>query len=89
MILETNVELVQGVEDIILPGRTMASNIDKRGKSASQLGILQKDGRKSVSEKNVKLGCKKDVEKIKMIGETLVESGVVKTLDSHFSSPLK
>ena len=89
MILEPNVNLGQGVEDVILPGRTMASNTDKQGKSASQLGILQNDGRKSVSEKNVKLGRKKDVEKIKMIGETLVESSSVKTLDSHFSTPLK
>ena len=89
MILELNVDLGQGVEDVILPGRTMASNTDKRGKSASQLGILQKDGRKSASEKNVKMGCKKDLEKIKMIGETLVESGSVKTLYSHFSTPPK
>ena len=89
MILEPNADLGQGVENIVLPGKTMASNTNKRDKSTSQLGILQKDGRKNVSEKNVKMGCKKDLEKIKMIGETLVESGVVKTLDSHFSSPPK
>ena len=63
--------------------------MDKRGKSSPHLGIVKKDGRKGVSEKGVKIGCKKDLEKIKMIGETLVESGFVKTLDSHFSTPLK
>lgn len=61
----------------------------KISKLSSQLGILQKDLKKGGSEKTSKLGRKKDVEKIKMIGETLVESGSVKTLDSHFSSPLK
>ena len=89
MILEPNVELGQGGEGATLLARTAASDTDKRGKSASHLGILQKDGKKGVLEKNIKMGHKKDLEKIKMIGETLVESGSVKTLDSLFSTPLK
>ena len=40
MTLEPNVELGQGVEDVALPARTVASDIDKRGKSARHLGIL-------------------------------------------------
>ncbi|XP_059066214.1 uncharacterized protein LOC131857556 [Cryptomeria japonica] len=89
MILEPNGELGQGVENVSIPAWTAAPESDKRGKSSPHLGILQKDGKKGVSEKNVKLGRKKDLEKIKMIGETLVESGSVKTLDSHFSTPSK
>ncbi|XP_057817558.2 uncharacterized protein LOC131030678 [Cryptomeria japonica] len=89
MILEPNVELGQGVENVSILAQTAAPESDKRGKSSPHLGILQKDGKKGVSEKNVKMGRKKDLEKIKMIGETLVESGSVKTLDSHFSTPSK
>ena len=69
--------------------RARISDTDKQGKSSPHLGILQKDGKKGGSEKNVKLGRKKDLERIKMIGETLVESGSVRTLDSHFSTPPK
>lgn len=47
--------------------------MDKSGKSSPQLGIMQKDGKKGVSEKSTKIGKKKDLEKIKMIGKTLVE----------------
>ena len=88
-ILEPNVELGQGVENVSIPAWTATPDSDKRGKSSPHLGILQKDGKKGVLKKNVKMGRKKDLEKIKMIGETLVESGSVKTLDSHFSTPLK
>ena len=89
MILEPNFELGQGGEGATLPARTAAFDTDKKRKFASHLGILQKDGKKGVPEKNIKMGRKKDLEKIKMIGETLVELGYVKTLDSHFSTPLK
>lgn len=61
----------------------------KNIKASSQLGVLQKVLKKGGPEKISKLGRKKDEEKIKMIGETLVESGSVKTLDSHFSCPSK
>ena len=89
MILEPNVVIEQGAEDNAVSARARISDIDKQGKSSPHLGILQKDGKKGSLEKNVKLGQKKDLERIKMIGETLVESGSVKTLDSHFSTPPK
>ena len=63
--------------------------MEKYGKSSPHLGILQKDGKKGVLEKSGKSGCKKDSEKIKMIRDTLVELGSIKTLDSHFLAPLK
>lgn len=58
-------------------------------KSAIHLGLHQKDIKKSASEKSSKVGRKKDLDKIKLMGENLVESGLVKTLDSHFSNPPK
>lgn len=61
----------------------------RSNKPSPQLGILQRDLKKVGTEKSAKLGRKKDLEKIKLMGETLVESGSVKTLDSHFLSPLK
>ena len=88
-ILEPNAVIDEGAEDVSISIRTRFSDTDKQGKSSSHLGIFQKDGKKGGSEKNVKLGRKKDLERIKMIGETLVESGSVKTLDSHFSTPQK
>jgi hypothetical protein len=88
-ILEPNVVIDEGAKDVSISIRTRFSDTDKQGKSSSHLGIFQKDGKKGGSEKNVKLGRKKDLERIKMIGETLVESGSVKTLDSHFSTPQK
>lgn len=45
----------------------------------------QKSLKKSTPDKSQKVGRKKDQEKVKLAGETLVESGLVKTLDSHFS----
>jgi len=88
-ILEPNVVIEQGAEDVSISVRARFLDIDKQGKSSPHLGIFQKDGKKGGSKKNVKLGRKKDLERIKMIGETLVESGSVKTLDSHFSTPTK
>ncbi|XP_057831869.1 uncharacterized protein LOC131042571 [Cryptomeria japonica] len=52
--------------------------------SPSFLGIHQKTIRKDTPEKTLKVGRKKDQEKVKLVGETLVESGSVKTIDSHF-----
>ena len=56
-------------------------------KPPPKLGILQKDIKKGGVEKLVKSGRKKDVEKIKLAGENLVESGAVKPLDSIFHAP--
>ena len=89
MILEPNVVIEQGAEDVAISARARISDTDKQGKSSPHLGILQTNGKKGGSEKNVKMGRKKDLERIKMIGETLVESGSVKTLHSHFSTPPK
>lgn len=43
--------------------------------------------KKRAFEKSSKAGHKKDLEKIKLMGETLVEPGFVRTLESHFSNP--
>jgi hypothetical protein len=88
-ILETIIDVGQGVESATPQSWSRVLDMDKRGKSSQHLGILQKEGKKGASEKSVKVGRKKDLEKIKMIGETLVESGSIKTLDSHFSTPPK
>ena len=58
-------------------------------KPLPKLGIMQKDIKKGGAEKLVKSGRKKDVEKIKLAGENLVELGAVKPLDSIFSCPSK
>ena len=84
VILGLNADLGQEAVGATLPARSVVSDMEKRGKSSPHLGILQKDGKKGVFEKSGKSGRKKDIEKIKMIGENLVESGSVKTLDSHF-----
>ena len=74
MTLGPNADLGQGVESTALPTQANVSDEDKRGKSPPHLGILQKDGRKGISEKSDKSGHKKDIEKIKLIGENLVDS---------------
>ena len=56
MILEPNVEIGKGAEDVTVSARARISDTDKQGKSSPHLGILQKDGKKGGSEKNVKLG---------------------------------
>ena len=56
MILEPNVVIEQGTEDVAILARARVSDIDKQGKSSPHLGILQTDGKKGGSEKNVKLG---------------------------------
>lgn len=61
----------------------------KSNKSSIHLGLHHKDIKKSASEKNSKVGRKKDLDKIKLMGENFVESGSIKTLDSHFSNPPK
>lgn len=70
-------------------GQNASIDIGRDAKSLSSLGLHQKDSKKGVGEKSSKPGRKKDLEKIKLIGENLVESGSVKTLDSHFSNPSK
>ena len=84
-----NVELGQGDGSTSFSAQNVGSDVAKSSKPSPQLGILQKDGKKGGSEKSVKLGRKKYLGKIKMMGETLVESRSIKTLDSHFLTPLK
>ena len=56
MILEPNVVIEQGAEDVVFSAWARISDTDKQGKSSPHLSILQKDGKKGGSEKNVKLG---------------------------------
>lgn len=46
MILEPNVVIEQGAEDVDVSARARILDIDKQGKSSPHLGILQKDGKK-------------------------------------------
>ena len=75
--------------DSLTIGQHIGSSSAAKVKPPPKLGIMQKDIKKGGVEKLVKSGRKKDVEKIKLVGENLVESGAVKPLDSIFSCPLK
>ena len=66
-------------------GQHIGSSSAVKGKPLPKLGIMQKDIKQGGAEKLVKTGHKKDVEKIKLAGENLVDSGAVKPLDSIFS----
>ena len=77
-----------GVESSAMGGEN-GSDSAAKPKPPPKLGILQKDIKKNGAEKFAKPGRKKDMEKIKLAGENLVESGAVKPLDSIFTSPLK
>ena len=70
-------------------GGKNSSHSASKTKPWPKLGILQKDIKKGGIEKFVKLGRKKDMEKIKLAGENLVELGAVKPLDSIFLGHLK
>lgn len=69
--------------------QNLSSTGVKSNNISSHLGLLQKDIKKGPMEKISKAGRKKDLDKIKLMGENLVESRSVNTLDSHFSNPLK
>lgn len=60
----------------------------KRKQGISFFGASLENYKKKVVEKASTVG-RKDLEKIKMMGETLVELGFVKNLYSHFCNPLK
>ena len=68
-------------------GHHIGSSSAAKVKPPPKLGILQKDIKKGGTKKLVKPSRKKDVEKIKLASENLVESGVVKPLDSIFYAP--
>lgn len=67
----------------------VGSNAVKADKASPSLGLQQKTLKSRDFEKASKVGRKKDLEKIRMMGETLVESGSMNTLDSHFSNTRK
>ena len=72
-----------------LHGKKGVPNNAKGSKATSTLGLQQKPFKKGLSEKPAKSGRKTDQEKVKMMGETLVEAGFVKPIDSHFSQSSK
>lgn len=75
--------------DSLTIGEHIGSSLAVKFKPPRKLGIMQKDIKKGGAKKLVKSSQKKDVEKIKLVGEIFVESGAVKPLDSFFSFPLK
>jgi hypothetical protein len=66
-----------------------ASDSGKSNKASLALGIHQKSFKRGPLDKPVKSGRKTDQEKVKIMGENLVESGSVRPIDSHFSHPHK
>ena len=71
------------------PGKKGLPENTKGSKVASTLGLQQKPFRKGTLENPSKSGRKTDQEKVKMMGETLVEARFVKPIDSHFSQSSK
>ena len=72
-----------------LHGKKGVPDNAKGSKAASTLGLQQNPFKKGISEKSAKSGRKTDQEKVKMMGETLVEVVFVKPIDSHFSQSSK
>lgn len=60
----------------------------KNKSSSLSLGLQQRTIKKGVPEKSSKAGHK-DQEKVKLVGETLVEASSMKMVDAHFSQPLR
>ncbi|XP_059068704.1 uncharacterized protein LOC131859159 [Cryptomeria japonica] len=87
MTIATKVKMDEGIGSHKV--KKLGPEMAKSSKDSPHLGFLQKDIKKCMEEKSLKVGRKKDLDKIKLTGENLVESGSVKTQDSHFSSPLK
>ena len=61
----------------------------KNNKASLILGIQQKAFKKGSLDKPIKSGRKTYQERVKIMGENLVESGSVRPIDSHFSQPHK
>ena len=66
-----------------------ASDPVKSNKTSLILGIQQKTFKRGPLDKPMKIGRKTDQEKVKIMGENLVEFGSVCPIDSHFSQPHK
>lgn len=75
-------------DDIVLADLTKEVLSSSKGQGLSPaLGVLQRPLKKGHFENASKVGHKKDVDKIKFIGDLLVESRFVKTIEAHFSQP--
>ena len=72
-----------------LHGKKGVTDNAEGSKSTSTLGLQQNTFKKGISEKPAKSERKTDQERVKMMGETLVEVGFVKPIDSHFSQSSK
>ena len=73
-----------------IPNKPKGNPDSAKGNKASLgLGIQQKSFKKGSLDKPAKSGRKTNQEKVKIMGENLVESGSVKPIDSHFSHPHK
>jgi hypothetical protein len=59
---------------------------DGKKKYTPLLGIYQKSLKKGAIDKMTKVGRKKDLEKMNIMRDSLVEYGVVKKLESHIAS---
>ena len=72
-------------KDVLLADLVKDVCASSKGKGSSlALGLMQRPFKKVSFTTPSRVGCKKDQDKIKLIGDLLVESGVVKTLDEHF-----
>ena len=71
------------------PAPKGALDLAKGSKAHPTLGLQQKSFKKGTLDKPSRSGRKTDQEKVKIMGDTLVESGSVRPIDSHFSLPHK
>ena len=94
---EISCDIPGGSHPCDTPNYINSTHLGKKGlpentkgfKATSTLGLQQKPFKKGTLEKSAKSGRKMDQEKVKMMGETLVEVGFVKPIDSHFSQSSK
>jgi hypothetical protein len=85
----TQAPMSSGVVVPVPPASKGNSDLVKGSKAYPSLGLQQKPFKKGPLEKTSKIGRKTDQEKVKIMGDTLVESGSVRPIDSHFSHPHK
>lgn len=71
--------------DIVLANLAKVMTSGKGRGSSQALGLQQRPLKKVSFDISYKYGHKKDREKIKLVGDLLMESGSVKPIDAHFS----